>query len=242
MASTTAPHPDAVRRGEILMSRYAALTEANPGFGYDVHMRAREAGTVDADSVTSALVGGDERVGDLRRLASEEQIFQIWRLRLEHPRWWIGGRAQAIPALLAQIISELEGDLPFGIHAGLTGFIGAHWFNQAKDAIKALSGARREELAAALRRELLGRQLCMFAIQVADIDISVAFPESEFDTPTDGAGLVRAVEVAGVVHGSDWADAFTAMVGELDPIIWDALVEVLVNEVRTVRSSGADTV
>lgn len=237
--ATTTPHPDATRRAGLLMSRYVALTEANPGFHYHLHMRAWEAGAVDTDSVTSALVGGDERAGNLQRMVSDEQTFQIWRLRLEHPRWWIGGRANALPGLLAQLISELEGDPPFGMHTGLAGYPGAHWFSQAKEAIKALSGPARLELAPALHRELLGRELCMSAIGVsaADIDISKMFPEWEFDAAFDGAGgLERAVEAAEVVHGSEWAEAFRTMIGELDPIIWPALAGSLEAEVRTVRS------
>lgn len=229
------PHRDAGRRAELLVSRYTALTEGNPGFHYHLHMRGWEHDAVDADSVTSALVEGPGRLSDLQRLASDDQTFQVWRLRLEHPEWWIGTRVRSTTALLAQIISELTGDSPYGSHAGLTGYPGAYWFNQTKEAIKPLSGPSRQKLAVTLRRELLGRQLCMSAIRAQDIDVSREFQESEFDTTIDGAALTEAVDAAETVHGTEWADAFKTMLGDLDPITWVGLAESLATEVRTVR-------
>lgn len=229
------PHRDAGRRAELLISRYTALAEGNPGFHYHLHMRGWEHDAVDADSVTSALVDGGDRVGNLRRLLSDDSIFLIWRLRLEHPMWWIGGRVKSTTSMLAQIISELTGDSPYGSHAGLTGYPGAHWFNQTKEAIQPLSSPSRQKLAVTLRRELLGRQLCMSAIQAEDIDVSREFPESEFDTTIDGAALTEAIDAAEAVHGTEWADAFKTMLGDLDPITWAGLAEALATEVRTVR-------
>lgn len=231
MSTTETLHPEARRRAELLVSRYTALTEANPGFHYHLHMRPGP----ENDSAISALVSGADRLDDLAPLVSDDRTFLVWRLRLEHPSWWIGGRVRSTTNLLAHVISELTGEPWFGPHIGITGYPGAHWFNQAKAAIRPLSGPGRRRLAAALRRELVGRQLCMsMSWYVEDVDASGAeFPESEFDNPVDGVALARAVEAAEGVHGSEWADAFKTMVGDLDPIIWTDLAEALVVEVRS---------
>lgn len=186
-------------------------------------MRALERGTADADSVTAALVDGGDRVEDLQRLVSDDQTFQVWRVRLEHPQWWIGTRVRSTTALLAQIISELTDEPAYGSHAGISGYPGAHWFNQTKEAIKPLSAPSRQIIAATLRRELLGRQLCSSALLLDDFGAgAAAFPESEN-------------AAAEAVHGTAWAEAFKTMVADLDPITWPGLAESLVTELRTVR-------
>ncbi|MBU8839133.1 hypothetical protein [Mycolicibacterium goodii] len=228
-------HPDAERRAELLMSRYATLTEGNPGFHYHWHMRALEHGTADADSVTEALVDGGDRLEDLRRLVSDDQTYQMWRVRLEHPHWWIGTRVRSTTSLLAQIISELTQDQGTGFHAGISGYPGAHWFTQTKEAIQPLSEPSKEILAATLHRELQGRQVCMAAKLFDDIDASAVFPESESDTAFDGADLTEAIAAIEAVHGAAWADAFKTMLEDLDPITWPGLAESLVTERRTVR-------
>lgn len=234
MSTTETLHPDARRRAELLVSRYAALTEANPGFHYHLHMRAAPHGDGDNDSAISALAAGADRLDELQPLVSDDRTFHVWRLRLEHPRWWIGLRVRSTTSLLAQLISELNGEPGFGTHAGITGYPGAHWFGQAKAAIKPLSSPGRRRLATALRRELVGRQLCMTANwYVEDVDASAEFPASEFDMPVDDVALAQAVEAAEGVHGSEWADAFKTMVGDLDPIIWTDLADALVVEVRS---------
>lgn len=231
---TTAVTSDAQRRAELLLSRYTALTEGNPGFHW--HMRALEHGVADADSVTAALVGGGIRIDDLQRLVSDHQTFQVWRVRLEHPRWWIGIRARSMTALLVQIISELTDEPAYGFHAGISGYPGAHWFNKTKEAIQPLSEPSRQIIAATLRRELLGRQLCSSVLQLDDFEAAAAaFPEPENATAIDGAGLTDAIDAAEAVHGTAWAEAFNTMVADLDPITWPGLAESLVTELRTVR-------
>lgn len=233
MATVEMPHHEVERRAGLLMARFATLSDGNPGFHYDWHMRGFERDGDDADSVTSALVAGD-RIDALRRLVSDDQNFQIWRLRLEHPMWWIGTRVRSTTSLLAQIISELDDDEPlYGFHTGLTGYAGAHWFNQTKEAIKPLSKQSRQKLAAALRRERLGRQLCMSAPVVEEIDIAQEFPESEFDTAiAAGADLTAAFDAVAGVHGRAWADAFATMLSDLDPITWASLAEALAADGR----------
>ncbi|MGD9622217.1 MAG: hypothetical protein AB7G47_19515 [Mycolicibacterium sp.] len=236
MTTTATLAPDAERRAALLMSRYTTLTESNPGFHYDWHMRACEGDAADADSVTAALVGGRGRFGDLRRLVSDDRTFQVWRLRLEHPLWWIGARARYMTSPLAQIVSELANDQRPGLfgftrsHLGITGYPGAHWFSQAKVAIAPLSAQGRDKLAVALRRELLGRRLCMSTVAVDDLDVGVVFPESEIDTVFDGTDLTTAIGAAEAIHGAQWAAAFNTMLGDLDPITWVGLTEALVAE------------
>ena len=180
----TTTSADAERRAELLLSRYDALTASNPGFHYHLHMRAWEHGTADEDSVTSALLEGRDRWVDLVRLLSTDDTFHVWRLRLEHPQWWIGGRVRGTTPLLAQVISELDNDHQFGYgpHATIGG-VGSHWSHHTKEAVKLLSAPGRQRLAEVLRRELLGRQLCMSALwmgEIGEIDIAMEFPESEF--------------------------------------------------------------
>lgn len=136
----TTTSADAERRAELLLSRYDALTASNPGFHYHLHMRAWEHGTADEDSVTSALLEGRDRWVDLVRLLSTDDTFHVWRLRLEHPQWWIGGRVRGTTPLLAQVISELDNDHQFGYgpHATIGG-VGSHWSHHTKEAVKLLS-------------------------------------------------------------------------------------------------------
>lgn len=236
MTTAVTLDPDAQRRAELLLSRYTALTEGNPGFHYHWHMRALEHGPSDADSVTAALVDGGNRVDDLQRLVSDDQTFQVWRVRLEHPQWWIGTRVRSTTALLAQIISELTDEPAYGFHAGISGYPGAHWFNQTKEAIKPLSEPSRQIIAATLRRELLGQQLCSSVLLLDNLGAAAAaFPESENATAVDGAGLTDSIDAAEAVHGIAWAEAFKTMVADLDPITWAGLAESLVTELRTVR-------
>lgn len=236
MITTAALAPDAERRAALLMSRYTALAEGNPAFHYDWHMRACEEEVADADSVTAALVAGHGRVGDLRRLVSDDQTFQVWRLRLEHPLWWIGTRARYTTSLLAQVVSELvdESDgFGFRSHLGITGYPGAQWFNETLAAIAPLSGPSRDRLVVALRLELRGRRLCMATAAFDDLDASVLFPESEVGTAQDGADLAAAIGAAEAIHGAQWAAALNTMLGDLDAITWRGVAEALDVEVRT---------
>lgn len=234
----TTTSAEAERRAEVLISRYETLTASNPGFHYHLHMRDWEPDAADVDSVTSALIEGRDRWVDLVRLVSADAAFHVWRLRLEHPQWWIGGRVRGTTSLLAQVISELDNDpLYSGCHSSIGG-VGWHWFHHTKAAVKALSAPGQQRLAAVLRRELLGRHLCMSARQNGDIgkiDIATAFPESEFNTTGDGTDLAEAIDAAQPVLGSAWADGFKTMLGDLDPITWSGLADVLVAEVQTAR-------
>lgn len=238
MTTPVTMHPDADRRADLLMSRYATLTEANPGFHYDWHMRAREYEATDADSVTAALTGSGSRVDDLRRLVSDDQVFHLWRLRLEYPRWWIGTRASAMPALLAQVISELTAEPAYGAHVGLTGYPGAHWFGKTREAVALLSEPSRQIIAAALRQELLGRQLCSSVLPHLFDEFNSAaaeFPDSDSANCVDVASLTDAIAAVEAVHGAAWAEAFKTMVEGLDSITWAGLMESLATELRAVR-------
>ena len=232
-------------RSEGLLARYIELTENNPGFRYDLHMRSMEHEIADADSVTSALVGGHDRLEDLARVLRDDDVFHTWRLRLDHPGWWIGGRVSGTTPLLAGVVSDLRGTNPGPQpYRGITGYIGADWVNQAVEAIRPLSAAARNRLAVALRRELLGRIMCQeggaWLARLMDVgfdrnaDLSEVFPESEIADPVDVDGLVEAIDTVREVHGAEWAAAFKTMVGDLDLITWPGLIEVLDAEQRSV--------
>lgn len=156
-ASGVIPSAEAHRRAVLLLDLYGALAETNPGFKHNHHMRS-------TDPVTVALAGGREKMGDLALLVSNDDTFHVWRLRLDHPWWWIGGRICRTTPLLARIISELTGRRDDGPHPGGSGYIGAHWFNQSLRAIAPLSSPARDQLAVALRRELIGRNMCLHGI------------------------------------------------------------------------------
>lgn len=110
-ASGVIPSAEAHRRAVLLLDLYGALAETNPGFKHNHHMRS-------TDPVTVALAGGREKMGDLALLVSNDDTFHVWRLRLDHPWWWIGGRICRTTPLLARIISELTGRRDDGPHPG----------------------------------------------------------------------------------------------------------------------------
>ncbi|OHU57045.1 hypothetical protein BKG82_12695 [Mycobacteroides chelonae] len=244
MTTTGTLVPAAQRRAELLICRYTALTESNPGFHYHLHMSACEEGVPDTNSVTAALVAGRERFADLVRLAADDHTFQLWRLRLEHPGWWIGGRVRGTTELLAELVRELSGTVsaPYqGFHRGATGYIGAHWFTSTLEAIAPLAQPTRIKLAEALSRELLGRDICRALPAYLAVnsggqeDIAEAFPEAEFDAVVDSAGLEECVNAAEAIHGPQWAGMFRTMLGELDPLTWDLVAEALIIEVQDAR-------
>lgn len=115
-ASGVIPSAEAHRRAVLLLDLYGALAETNPGFKHNHHMRS-------TDPVTVALAGGREKMGDLALLVSNDDTFHVWRLRLDHPWWWIGGRICRTTPLLARIISELTGRRDDGPHPGGSGYI-----------------------------------------------------------------------------------------------------------------------
>lgn len=253
--TTATLSPEAERRADLLISRYARLTEGNPGFHYHLHMQAWEQHVADRDSITAALIAGASRRSDLARLLDDDKTYQTWRLRLEHPAWWIGGRVRGTTPLLAQVISELapapeheettgpichsadgEPVLSFsGCHSmiGGSGFVGAHWVNQTMTAIKPLSDTTNTKLVAALRRELLGRNLCQVPWLVDTDDTAAAFPESEIEAAIDVAAMTEAIDAVEAIHGPVWADAVTTMLGDVDPIVWPGITDALINENRT---------
>lgn len=252
MAATETLVPEAERRAELLTARYTTLTQGNPGFHYHLHMSAWEPGIPDADSVTAALVAGRDRIADLVRLAADDQTFHVWRLRLEHPDWWIGGRAGGIPALLADLVWELSGTAPDGVtlpdgsgpcfpHRGATGYIGAHWFTSTLEAIAPLTGPTRIKLSEALSRELLGRTICralpaFVALNLyGQQEIAHAFPESEREAVVDCSSLEQSINAAEAIHGPQWAASFRTMLGELDPLVWVTVAQALIIEVQTAR-------
>lgn len=254
MTTTGTLVPEAQRRAELLICRYTALTESNPGFHYHWHMSACEEDVPDTNSVTAALVAGRERFADLVRLAADDHTFQLWRLRLEHPRWWIGGGVRGTTPLLAELVWELSGTVPAPYqltlptgpvicfpHRGATGYIGAHWFTSTLEAIAPLAQPTRIKLAEALSRELLGRDIChalpaYLAVYSGDQeDIAEAFPEAEFDVVVDSGGLEECVNAAEAIHGPQWAEMFRTMLGELDPLTWDLVAEALIIEVQAAR-------
>lgn len=240
MTSTETAASEAERRAELLTARYAALIEGDPNVNFHWHREASEERIPDADSVTAALVAGRAGFADLVRLAADDRTFQLWRLRLEHPLWWIGGPVVDTTAVLAEIVGDLAGESSgsgSGPHPGMTGYPGAHWFTSSKEAIAPLTRPTRAKLAEALGRELLGRRFCRpFPALLVDVDerpnAAEVFPEAEFGAAVDGAGLADAVDAATAIHGTQWANAFLAMVGELDLVTWGSVIEALFIEVQ----------
>lgn len=230
-ASDITPSAEARRRAVLLLDLFASLREGNPGFGYQSHMQP-------ADPVIIALAGGRDKTDDLAVLVSNDDVFHVWRLRLEHPQWWIGGRVHDTTPLLARIISELAGRRDDGPHLGGSGYTGAHWFNQSLRAIAPLSSRARDQLAVALRRELIGRNMCQYGIAfmsfVCDrpFDPAEMFPESEHVAPEHMGSLRDAATTVRTIHGSEWFEAFNVMVSELDPIAWTGVTRALNIELR----------
>ena len=136
MTTTETTAPEAARRAELLTARYAALTGGDPNVDYHWHRQASEEQVPDAGSVPAALVAGRDGFADLVRLAADDRTFQLWRLRLEHPLWWIRGPVDDTTALLAEIVRDLAGESSgsgCGPHHGLTGYPGAHWFTSSME-------------------------------------------------------------------------------------------------------------
>lgn len=236
ITDTTAP-TEARRRAEQLLARYVELTENNPGFHYDGHMHAFDCEA--PDSVTDALVAGPERLDDLARMLADDAAFHAWRLRLDHPSWWIGGRVRGTTPLLARIVSELRGrDEGWGPHGLMTGGVGSHWFNQTLSAIGPLSVSARSDLAAALVRELVGRNVCMYGwlflnfASEESLELVEMFPET---ASRDTAYVREFLDTLGCVeklHGPDWAESFRVLVSDLDPIVVPGLTRALESELR----------
>ncbi len=223
---------EAERRAELLYARYGELTNGNPGFDYHLHMDP-------TDPVTAALIGGSDRLADLARLLSNDEVFHVWRLQLSHPQWWIGGRARGTTPLLARIISELSGRRDDGQHhLGGSGYIGAQWFNKALLAIAPLSAPARDKLTSALHRELIGRTMCQHSLSFMNFisdrtfDAAEMFPEFEHVEPVDSCILGNAIYAVRKIHGEEWFEAFSELVSELDPITWAGLTEALNVELR----------
>lgn len=222
---------EAKRRADLLYTLYDALNTGGPGFNYRLHMDP-------TDPVTVALTGGREKVYDLALTAFNDNVFDVWRLRLGHPQWWVGGRVRRTTPLLARMISELTGRRDNGPHLGSSGYVGAHWFNQSLLAIAPLSSPARDQLAVALRRELIGRNMCLHGIVFMDFvsdrsfDPAEMFPESEHVEPVHLDLLRDSAYALRKIHGAGWVEAFSELVSGLDPITWAGLTEVLNVELR----------
>lgn len=222
---------EAKRRADLLYTRYYALIARGSWFKYHPDMRP-------TDPVSVALTAGREKFDELAHLICDNDLFHVWRLRLDHPWWWIGGRSSDTTPLLARIISELTGRRDDGPHLGISGYIGAHWFNQSLHAIAPLSSPARDQLAVALRRELIGRNMCQYGIAfmsfVSDrpFDPAEVFPESEPVEPADSCVLGNATYAVRMIHGERWFEAFNVMVSELDPITWAGITDALNVELR----------
>ncbi|CPU58069.1 Uncharacterised protein [Mycobacteroides abscessus] len=228
---------EAKRRADLLYALYAALTTGGPGLDYRLHMDP-------TDPVAVALTDGREKVYDLALMASNDNVFDVWRLRLGHPQWWRGGRVRRTTPLLARLISELTGRHDDGPHLGSSGYVGAHWFNQSLRAIAPLSSPARDQLAVALRRELIGRNMCLHGIVfmsfVSDRTFNPAemFPEAEHVEPVDLDRLTDAAYELHKIHGAGWVEAFSELVSGLDPVTWagvTAALKVELPERRTER-------
>lgn len=222
---------EAKRRADLLYTRYYALIARGSWFKYHPDMRP-------TDPVSVALTTGREKFDELAHLICDNDLFHVWRLRLDHPWWWIGGRVSDTTPLLARIISELTGRRDDGPHLGISGYIGAYWFNQSLHAIAPLSSPARDQLAVALRRELIGRNMCQYGIAfmsfVSDrpFDPAEVFPESEPVEPVDSCVLGNVTYAVRMIHGEQWFEAFNVMVSELDPITWAGITEALNVELR----------
>ncbi|KMV19633.1 hypothetical protein ACT17_06215 [Mycolicibacterium conceptionense] len=236
-ASTTTAPAEARRRAEQLLARYVKLTESNPGFHYDGHMHVFDHEA--PESVTDALVAGPERLDDLARMLVDDAAFHTWRLRLEHPHWWIGGRVRGTTPLLARIVSELRGrDEGWGPHGVMTGAVGSHWFTQTLSAIEPLSAPARSELATALVPELVGRNVCLYGWLFLDfaseesLELVEMFPETGSRDTTYVREFLNALDRTEKVHGPDWAESFRVLVSDLDPIVVPGLTRALETELR----------
>ncbi|WP_100522236.1 hypothetical protein [Mycobacteroides abscessus] len=226
---------EAKRRADLLYALYAALTTGGPGLDYRLHMDP-------TDPVAVALTDGREKVYDLALMASNDNVFDVWRLRLGHPQWWCGGRVRRTTPLLARLISELTGRHDDGPHLGSSGYVGVHWFNQSLRAIAPLSSPARDQLAVALRRELIGRNMCLHGIVfmsfVSDRTFNPAemFPEAEHVEPVDLDRLRDAAYELHKIHGAGWVEAFSELVSGLDPVTWAGLTAALKVELRERRT------
>lgn len=236
-SSTTTAPAEARRRAEQLLARYVELTESNPGFHYDGHMRVfdREA----PESVTDALVGGPERLDDLARLLADDAEYHAWRLRLDHRNWWIGGRVRGTTPLLAQVVSKLRGrDEGWGPHGAMTGAVGSHWFTQTLSAIEPLSASARSVLADALVHELVGRNVCMYGWLFLDfaseesLELVEMFPENASRDTAYVREFLDTLSRVEELHGPDWAESFRVLVSDLDPIVVPGLTRALETELR----------
>jgi len=253
-ASDSPVPSEAERRADLLISRYARLTEGNPGFHYHLHMDM-------SDPVASALVESPHSRADLIPLMSDNNRYQTWRLRLEHPNWWIGLRAHGTTPLLHEVIAclaptaqpeylripvgrDTEGETIWvgcAPHRGASGFVGSHWVNQTIAAVTPLSDEAKAKLAVALRRELLGRNLCQgwptWVIETQsgseNADPATVFPESEIDEDIDVDALTAAIAAGEGIHGTQWADAVRTMIGDLDLTTWPGVTDALRTETRT---------
>lgn len=222
---------EAKRRADLLYARYDALAARATRFESGVL-------TSSIDPVSVALTGGREKFDDLAQLVCDDGWFYVWYLRLEHPWWWLGERVRYTTPLLARIISELVGRHDIGPHLSGSGYIGARWFNQTLLAIAPLSPPARDQLAVALRRELIGRNMCQHGVVFMDFvsdrpfDPAEMFPESEKVTPLDIDRLVNAARAVRNIHGAEWFEAFKVMVSGLDQITWAGVTEALNVELR----------
>lgn len=226
---------EAKRRADLLYALYAALTTGGPGLDYRLHMDP-------TDPVAVALTDGREKVYDLALMASNDNVFDVWRLRLGHPQRWRGGRVRRTTPLLARLISELTGRHDDGPHLGSSGYVGAHWFNQSLRAIAPLSSPARDQLAVALRRELIGRNMCLHGIVFMSFVSGRAFnpaemfPEAEHVEPVDLDRVRDAAYELHKIHGAGWVEAFSELVSGLDPVTWAGLTAALKVELRERRT------
>lgn len=242
MPTTTAtPATERRRRADVLLARYATLTATNPGFDYSIHMRGYEPDRDDAHSVTAALLVGESGRSDLEPLLADDATFHLWRLRLDHPHWWIGGLANTRTPLLHQLHSDLTGSDTFNIGIPATGYPGAHWFTRAQDTIGPLSQPARTELARTVAHELTGRSLCLNGVydDTDPLDLFTAFLERA-DRPgiREIDELETVLHIVAVTHGTDWEHAFRIMMTELDPITWSGLIRAL--EVEVAHLAGRE--
>ncbi|WP_100524311.1 hypothetical protein [Mycobacteroides abscessus] len=222
---------EAKRRADLLYTRYYALIARGSWFKYHPDRRP-------TDPVSVALTTGREKFDELAHLICDNDLFHVWRLRLGHPQWWRGGRVRRTTPLLARLISELTGRHDDGPHLGSSGYVGAHWFNQSLRAIAPLSSPARDQLAVALRRELIGRNMCLHGIVFMNFVSGRAFnpaemfPEAEHVEPVDLDRLRDAAYELHKIHGAGWVEAFSELVFELDPITWAGITDALNVELR----------
>ena len=211
--------PESERRVELLRDRFTRLTANNPEFQYSQHLRRMHP---DGGAVATALLSASP--ASVAHIVADDSVFRQWRLRLEHPCWWIGLRVHATTAPLAELVADLEGtDGPRMVMGRLgSGGVGSHWNKQAQIAVAPLSQMARADLAVALRRELVGRLICQSGdgVSARDADYGAMFPEDDFYTQPDADRLRAAIARAAEIHGGQWATAIGTMIAELDPITW----------------------